>query len=75
MFGIISTKLDSHSMGCVGSSYTFIIRSIKDKRKVMIKLQGEKQVNRGCMLSELPICKGNNIEKKNMKKVIESHKE
>ena len=40
----------------------------------MIKLQGEKQVNRGCMLSELPICKGNNIGK-DMKKVIESHKE
>lgn len=74
MFGIISTKLDSHSMGCVGSSYTCIIRSIKDKRKVMIKLQGEKQVNRRCMLSELPICKGNDIEK-NMKKVIESCRE
>lgn len=75
MFGIISTKLDSHSMCCVGSSYTCIIRSIKDKRKVMIKLQGEKQVNRRCMLSELPICKGNNIGEKTWKKslrVVES---
>ena len=37
----------------------------------MIKLQGEKQVNRGCMLSELPICKDNNIEKENMKKELD----
>lgn len=35
----------------------------------MITFQGDEQVNRVCVLSELPICKGINIGKK-MKKVI-----